>query len=902
MLSSSSWPLRLFRFWLRAFPPGHRQRFGAEMTLMFQDGMGEQGSARRRCGYLLKALFGLLANGFVLRAQGWRRRNSGFADPPPMRFSPHSKKGLHLMLGSLPTGLRFALRGLMRTPGFALVALFTLTLGIGANTAIFSVLNSVLLRPLPFERPHELVQLWESNPLKGWERNSAAPANFLDWKQQSTVFQDVAAYFGPGFITWSADGEVSQIVRASATGNFFSLLGAKPVAGRLFRDEETWQSENSGAVLSHGFWLRHFGGDPEAVGKNLILNGSPVEIVGVLEAGFRVHDADADIWLPSQWNPQVIGVAVWTRRAHWIRPIARLKPGVTLEQASAELELIAKRLEKEYPETNTQMGAGLTPLHEWVVGESRATLWVLMAAVGAVLLIACANVANLLLARGSARYREMAIRGALGAGRARLFVQMLGESLMLALLGGLLGLGLAWAAVAALKAAAPPDLPRIWDVGIDGNVLLFCLAVALATAVFFGLAPAWSSTRTDLRSALHEGGRQMGSGLGQGRLRGALVTAEVALSLMLVIAAGLLLRSLMELRSVDPGFNPRNLLTFNLSLPGSRYNAAQAVAFCDQLVGRLSGLPGIRLAAAASALPLAGGTWTADSTIEGQEEYVREFRHRSITPEYLETMGVTLVKGRNFLETDVGGSQGVVIINEAFARRFEHAEPLGHRIKLTKPDRDSPWLTVVGVVADEKFERLDEAAPIQVYQPHSQRGERFMRVVLRSDGDPLLLSDTVRAEVAALDPEIAPFSFRSMAQIISNVLAQERFMAQLVGMFAALALLLASVGVYGVLAYSVSRRTQEFGVRMALGAGKADLLGMVLRQGMSTVGLGIVLGMAGAVAFNRILAGVLFQVSTTDPRTFALVAGALAAVALAACYLPAQRACRVDPNAALRTE
>lgn len=806
---------------------------------------------------------------------------------------------------SLVQDTRFGIRSLVRSPGFALTAIAALGLGIGANVAIFSVLDAVLLRPLPYEKPHELVHLWESNPTKGWVHAQAAPANFLDWREQCESFQDIAASGGINNATWFASSGPERVRVLAVTGNYLTLLGAKPYLGRLFVEQETWQQDQLTAVASYSFWRGRMGGSPDAVGRVLRTDQGLVKLVGVLPPDFRLPDGrEPQLWRATNWDPNVFGKAVWTRRAHWLSPIARLAPGVSLEQARSELEAVAARLEQQYPETNTLMGAGLTPLHQWTVADAGRPLWILMAAVGALLAIACANVANLLLARSSARAHEFAVRKAIGAGGWRVARQSLAESLVLSTAGALVGLALAKIGIATLSATAMArGLPRIAEVGIDLRTLAFAVAVCMFSAVLFGMAPAWTANRGELADSLHQGGR-LGSAVGAGfGLRKVLVAAEVALSLMLVIAAGLLFRSLLELKSVDAGINPENVLTFNLSLPSGKYDTSTKVAdFYEGLSKRLEGLPGVVAAGATRGLPLTASTWSADATIEGRDEYIPEFRYRSVTPGYFAAVGTRLVAGRPILESDDAQGPRVALINETFARHFEGRDPIGARIKVGKPQDQAPWLEVVGIVADEKYQSLNETTPPQIYRPLRQRLDRFMAVAVRVEGDPEDFAGVVRAEVASADPELAVFDLSSMSRIVSETLVRQRFMMLLVGLFAATALALAALGIYGVLAYSVSRRTREFGIRLALGARGSDVTTMVVRQGMTVVAIGLAVGVVGALALSRLIAGLLFRTSASDPVTYAFVGSFLALVALGACCLPAMRAARIDPQETLRAD
>ncbi|MEK6286650.1 MAG: ABC transporter permease [Acidobacteriota bacterium] len=789
--------------------------------------------------------------------------------------------------------LRYAIRMLLKKPGFTAVVVITLALGIGANTAIFSVVNGVLLQPLPFKDAHRLVAVRASNPKGFNEPIGASFPDFKDWKEQNQVFQYIAGFTGQS-LTLTGEDEPLRVRGQSVSAAFFPMLEAEPVLGRVFLPDEEKRGQAKVVVLSHGFWQRRFGGDEGIVGRTLTLDGSPYTVVGVLSPGFRFL-RDVDLWTPLD----VPAVLQQARGGRYLQVVAKLKPETSLEQASAGMTTLAHQLESEYSQSNSGWGVSVVSLQEKVVGNVKQGLLVLLAAVGFVLLVACANVANLLLTRGATRQKEIAIRVALGAGRRRVIQQLLTESTVLALLGGALGLLLALWGIDALRALSPSNLPRIEEIRIDGRVLGFTLIATLLTGLLFGLAPARQATRIDLQETLKEGGR--GSSMSTRRLlRGLLVVSEIALSLILLVGAGLMGRSLLALVSVDPGFRTENLTTMELSLPQYKYpQEHQQAAFFQELLERAESLPGMRSVALTTAVPLSGNEMKTSFTIVGRESAGKNWANMQIvSPDYFRTMAIPLLKGRPFATSDAKGAPDVVIINEIMARRFwPDQDPLGKQI----PFGDS-GPTIVGVVGNVKHTGLQEEHEPGVYFPFLQAPFRSMVLVARADSEAITLAVPLRALVHSIDKDQPVENFSTMEQVLSRSVAQPRFLAILLGVFATLALALAAVGVYGVMSFAVAQRTHEMGIRMALGAQPRDILRLVLGEGMALAVIGVAAGLLGSFAVTRAISGMLYQVSATDPITFIVISLLLTGVALAASFIPARRAMRVDPMVALRHE
>jgi len=800
--------------------------------------------------------------------------------------------------------LRYGARMLARSPGFAAVAVLALALGIGANTAMFSIIDGVLLHPLPYSEAGRLVMVTRHFARSNFPYGNLCLADYLDWRAGNRAFEDPAVYQGHRF-DLTGTSEPEQLSGAAVTAGFFSALRARPLLGRLFRPGEDGSAKERLAVLSESVWRRRFGGSTGVIGQAIDLDGNRSTVVGVMPAAFHFPRADSEVWTNLVFAPPTY------RGPYFYRGLARLRPGVTLTQAQTEINAIARRIELADPRT-----AGLTfpllPLREAIVGDARPALLVLFGAVSLVLLIASVNVANLLLARATAREREMAVRLGLGAGRARLLRQLLTESGLLALLGGAAGVAVAAAGIDLLRAWNPGNLPRMQEVHLDARVLGFTLLVSLLTAVLFGLAPALQGSRADLAASLKEGGRGQSAGAGRRRARAALVVAEIALSLLLLAGAALLLRSFVLLQQVELGFlaPPARLLTAQMSLAAAKYRDAKtATAFYERLLERVRQLPGVEAAAVSDSVPPDREGDADTYIIAGRPLAPGELNPivsaPTVSPDYFRALGIPLLAGRVFDQRDKLDAPPVAIISEAMARRdFPGQDPIGQRLKRSGPEiiQNSPYMEIVGVVGNTRYLGLAYQLDAAYYEPTAQNAGQREFLVVRSAAAATGLARLLRREVQALDHDVVVGAVVTMEQALSDSVAQPRFRTLLLAAFAAVALLLAAVGIYGVIAYSVAQRTHEIGVRMALGARRSDVLRLVVGQGANLALAGIGLGLAGAFALTRVLASLLFEVSATDPLTFILAPLLLAAVALTASLLPAHRAALIDPQAALKYE
>jgi len=801
--------------------------------------------------------------------------------------------------------IRYAFRLLVKSPGFSAIAILTLALGIGANTAIFSVVNGVLLRPLPFRDPSRLVLIAEKS---SFPIISTSYENYLDWRDQSRSFESMEATRGAA-ITLTGAGDPERLNVRMATAGLFPMLGINAQVGRTFLAEEDKAGGVPVALLSYGLWQRRFGGSRDIIGKAINLDSQPYTVVGVLPSGFQILQP-ADVFLPfmpwaktlpddRNWHPGII-------------PLARLKAGVTKEQARVEMVGITKRLEQQYPDYNTGTSADVVGLQDQIVQNSRPALLLLLGAVSFVLLISCVNVANLLLARAASRGREVAIRTAMGAGRGRVIRQLLTESVLLSVAGGLLGVFLAWASLGPLLKIAAGSVPQGAPIGLDPWVLAFTAGVSLLTGLLFGIVPAMRTAKLDLREALNEGSRGSTAGPGQHRLRGALVAMEIALAMLLLVGSGLLLRSFSRLQEVPPGFQPDHLLVADIPLSQTAYAKPQdRYQFFDRLVERAKTLPGVRSAAAASFLPVSGGGSIIHFNITGRppkspHEFVAA-GYRTITPNYLETLGVPLLQGRLFTYADNEKAPAVVVINATMVHTFfPHENPLGKRLQLgALPEQEVPTMEIVGVVGDV-LPGLGIDPQAEMYLPYRQADLLLpvfqLSIVMRTAGDPGLQTSALRSALAEIDPNQPLVKVRTMEENMATTVAQPRFRAWLIGIFALLALVLAAVGVYGVMSYTVTQRTSEIGVRVTMGAQPQDVFRIIVGEGLRLALLGVGIGLAAALALTRLLRSFLFGISAYDPLTFIAVSALLTIIAVAASYFPARRATLVDPLVALRYE
>jgi len=822
---------------------------------------------------------------------------------------PSSLRSEVIQMRTLLQDVRYGVRMLLKSPGFTIIAVVALGLGIGANTAIFSLVSAVLVRPLNYHAPDQLVMVWEEVSALGTTGDTPAPANYADWKAQNQSFEDMAALELRNF-NLTGDGEPERIPAFGVSANFFPLLGVNPARGRTFQPEEDQPGANKVAVISHGLWQSRYGGEHSIIGRNILLNGERHTVVGVMPRDFQFQVASINLWVPIALTAEQLA----DRDLHYLNVVARLKPGVTVAQANADIQAITHRIAAAYPDEAEGLSAAVVPLHEQLAGNMRRPLLMLLVAVGFVLLIACANVAGMLLARAAARRREIAVRSALGASRWRIVRQLLTESVLLGGLGGSLGLLLSLWAFAFLQQLIPAGMSASATLELDARVLGFALVISLLAAVIFGLAPALLASRADLNSALKQGGGRTSSGTGQRWLRSGFVVAQVALSLVLLVGAGLLIQTLSKLHVQYAELRPESVLTVRTQLVGAKYREhQQRVAFYDQTLAHVEHLPGVVAAGYTTAVPLTGMSANG-LTLEGRQAEPNvnwNAIHRQVSPDYFRAMGVALRQGRAFNAGDDERAMPVAAINETMARQFWPGEsPVGQRFKVGSPDSPEPWLTIVGVVADVRQMGADAPVKAEMYVPYWQfpRGSRVYSLftprdlVIRTTASPTSLVPAVREAVRDVDPYQPLSNIRTMSEVLDRVTAQRRVGMILLTAFAALALLLAALGIYGVLSFFVVQHTREIGIRMALGAQRGNVLRLVVGQGMLLTFVGIAIGLAGAFALTRVMASLLYGVSATDPLTFVGVPMLLATVALIACYIPARRAMKVDPMIALRYE
>jgi putative ABC transport system permease protein len=806
--------------------------------------------------------------------------------------------------------IRYGARMLVKAPSFSIVATIALALGIGANTAIFSVVNAVLLRPLPFADSAQLMTVWETDSTRGYTRGTASYPNFADWRDQNHVFEHMSSYYTNDFVL-TGRGEPARVQGAVVNADLFPLLRATPMMGRAFLSEED-NPGNAGRVvlLSQQLFQKRFGSDPNVINRSMVLDGKNYTIVGVMPAAFQfpIQNAPVELWTTVAVDREGAEPVASERGAHYMKVIARLKPGVTRDEAQAEMTSISARLEQQYPDKDLHKSSRVEPMLEGMVGDIRPALLILLGAVGCVLLIACANVANLLLARATMRHKEMAIRSALGASRIRVVRQLLTESVMLSLAGGVLGLGMAvwWSDL--LVTLGKENIPRALQVGLDWRVLGFTLLVSIGTGIIFGLMPALHSSKTELTESLKEGSRGSSEGGRRNRIRGMLVVSELAIAVILLVGAGLLIQSLWRLQHVSPGFQSQNLLTFVVGIPEVKYPVEKQAQFYRDLTTRIQSLPGVRSASSVIPLPLSGDLFRISFETEGRpvakgEEPSADFF--AINDGYFKTLGVPIIKGRDFNERDSEKAPPVIIVNQSFAEKFFPGEDaVGKRIRpgISTSKLEPQMREIVGVVGDVRNRNLSSELRPGYFIPMSQIPFNQMTVIARTTNDPHTLITAVQNEVHSMDPEVPVFNVKTMDEHISATVAAPRFNTTLLAIFAAVALILTIVGLYGVMSYAVAQRTNEIGIRMALGARIASILGLVFKQAIVLVLIGEAIGLAGAFALTRIISSLLFGVTPTDLTTYVAVALILGAVALLATLLPARRATKVDPLVALRYE
>ena len=806
--------------------------------------------------------------------------------------------------------LRYALRALWRDRALAVAGVLTLALGIGATTAVFSAVNAVMLRELPFRDASRLVAVWEENPDRGWYKNVVAPANFIDWRDRVQAFESAAGYTDYlTNVTLLGHGEPQLLAASNVTSSFVDVLGVRLALGHGFQRGADWEDGPRGAIISYRVWKNHFRGDSGVIGTSMSFGGRlPWQIIGVMPEGFALPTPNTDVWFPMQWarnSPSQI----WFRRAHWMRVVARLQPGVSIESANASLQTVVTRLQAEYPQTNTRMGAGMTPMRDWIVGDTKRPLVVLLSAAAVLLLIACANVGNLLLVHALGRSRDTALRYALGATRRRVARQALTESLLLSLVGGVAGLALGAVGARVLLALQPTGMLPVADVAIDYRVLLFAVLLVTVSGLLFGMAPALNATRQSPAEALNSGGRAFTSSRVR-RWGKHLVVAEVALAVLLAVGAGLLLRSYDRLAHVPPGFDGNGVLTAQLSVPGSRYDSAtKVIAFYSTLIERLGALPGVERVAATRELPVTVTSWSANLAVSGRPpmEQSADILYREIMGDYLRVMRVPLIRGRAFDDAvDRRDAPPVALVNEALVKQyFPNEDPVGQRISTDRvPDSTSTWRTIVGVVGSEHQGSLALPARPEVLLPMPQNATSRMNVVMRvKDGrDPMSFAGSLKQTVRGMDSLLAISRLESMPGIHSAAMSRERFTSVLVLSFALSGIALALVGVFGVLAQLVQTREREMGIRMALGAQRSQVSLLVVRHGATLLGVGVVIGLVAALATTRVLSSLLYGVRATDALTYAAVALLISGVGLAAAWIPARRASTADPAMTLRSE
>jgi putative ABC transport system permease protein len=887
---------RIFRLLLAVYPRDARRRYGAEITETVVERVNR--SRRGRLRLVAREVSGLFLAGLRLRLE-------------PLRYARRSKKPRTRRGGSAMDSflhdIRIAARGLLKRPAFSGIAVLAMTLGVGASVAIYSVFHAVLLRPLPFAEPDRLVALWEKNSERGWYKVQAAAANFLDWKEESRSFSGMAAYNSwLDELALMVEGEPTQVRANRVTGSFFDVLGVPPLQGGVFDERHTWAGTERAAVLSQHLWARQFGSDPSVVGRSIELDGEPYRVLGVMPDTFRFPYRDADVWLSMAWEPEYRSEARF-RRAHSIYVVGRLRSGVGLDEAEAEIAGIMSRLEQRYPETNRLMQSGMTGLHEWVVGDTRRPVQVLMAAVLFLLLIACINVANMMLAREAGRVEERRIRRALGASRLRLLLPGLADGLILGVLSGGLGVLLGGAILRPILAMSPEKLPRIDEVAVSSSAVGFAFGVGVVGALLAGILSAARVAFSERSQGLALAPRGASSSRGSRRASALLVALEVALTLPLVVGAGLMIQTLWRLTRVEPGFDRRNVLAARISLPVIRYEEPERMAsFIETFVKSVSAIPGVETAAASGGLPFKENGWSSDFTAEGwgPDRFGIDVRHDEATPGLFTTMRVPLLRGREFEWSDRRGAPWVAIVNQALADKyFPGEEPVGKRIVFDRvPGSESIWREIVGVVGNVRDETLATEEDPTIYAAMLQEEDIGFHLLVRSHGNPEPLTTEVRSRLSALDPAIPLYDVTTLDAMVSSSVSRERFLLVLLAAAAFVALALATVGIGGVVSQSTAHRVREIGIRMALGAEGRSVVGLVVREGMRPVVAGIAVGAAAAAILARAMSGLLYDVEPLDPETFLAVAAIMTLAALVACFVPARTAAGVDAARTLRSD
>ncbi len=886
----------MLRLLLRFGPSAFRERYSEEFLAVHEERASGRRSFLGRLAFGCREIGGLAlaAIKFGSYERRWARRHT-------------NGRASASFIDGVGRDVRFGLRSLRRSPGFAAAAVAVLALGIGANSAIFSAVNAFLFRPLPFADSHRLVMLFETNPEFGWTHAQAAPANVLDWREQVAAFDDVAMY--SEFVEQAAyvqDGRPDLLGISNVTGNFFSVMGVEPAMGRGFEWEETWEGRSDVVVLSHKAWADHFGSDPEIAGKTFEFGSTSAQVLGVMPEGFAFPSEQTDVWTPWGWAPEARG-QVWFRRAHWPRAIARLAADATPQTADAQLQVVVDRLKIDFPETNRVMGAGLMPLRDFLVMDVRAPLYVLLGAVALLLLLACMNVANLMLVRASERAHDVALRMALGAGRSRVARQILVEGGLLSAAGGVLGLAVGSLGVRLLSSQQPVGIDGATHMALDGRVMLFTFAASLTSALVFGIAPALRTARGDVQEALKDGGRSVGSGRRSLRTASTLVASQVAFTVLLVVGAGLMVRTFLQLRNVDPGFATESVLAVQFTVPEARYPArANVLAFQDEFAVLLEGRPGIVRVGEVGQLPLGGKSWSSQFQAEGwpPERLGLDIVHRRADRGYFEALDTPVVRGRLFAPADGPDAPLVVVINETFAQQyFPGEDPIGQRIAYDRAaSAESTWYEIIGIVRDQHQVSPSEAPLAEVFENRRQDWGRDNWFVVRTTEDASAATSTVRAVLDELDSLIPLASVQPLREVWRSSMARWEFLLTLLGAFGVSALLLATVGVYGVTAQAARKRTHEIGIRIALGARAIEVMRMILRQSLAIVSIGLAIGIAMSLVATRAIGSFLYGVEPTDPLTITAVVLVLAVVATVACFVPAKRASSADPAASLRLD